>query len=238
MLISIVIPVHNEAENIGRLIGEINMVSLNQSYQIVIVDDASNDHTAAVLSDIKKDMPHLKIVRHKEKYGQSCAIVTGVEHAEGELIVTMDGDGQNDPADMAKLISTLLDHEACRMVVGHRKKRKDSTWRFISSKIANFVRGCLLKDNTPDTGCGLKAFYKFAFMDLPFFDHMHRFLPALISMQGGEVISVEVNHRKRMQGRSKYGTLDRLWVGLIDLMGVYWLCLRTRKLSDRKMTDD
>ncbi|MGD9158370.1 MAG: glycosyltransferase family 2 protein [Desulfobacteraceae bacterium] len=241
MLISIVIPVHNEADNIGKLISELKsslLPSKDLSYQIVIVDDASNDNTVIVLSEIKKQIPNLKIVRHKEKYGQSGAIVTGVEHAEGELIITMDGDGQNDPADIPKLISPLLFDGGKRcMVIGYRKNRKDSLWRIISSRVANAVRTFLLKDNTRDTGCGLKAFYRSSFIILPFFNHMHRFLPALFRMYGGEVISVEVNHRARIQGRSNYGTLDRLWAGLIDLMGVYWLCMRTRKISDREMID-
>jgi glycosyltransferase involved in cell wall biosynthesis len=237
MIISIVIPVHNEADNIGQLIGEIDMIPSNHSYEIVVVDDASHDNTPVVLSEIKQDMTNMKVIRHKEKQGQSGAIATGVEHSEGELIVIMDGDGQNDPADMPKIISTLLDNKSCRMVTGYRKKRNDSSWRIISSKIANSVRSYLLKDDTPDTGCGLKVTYRSAFMALPFFDHMHRFLPALIKMQGGDIISVEVNHRKRKHGKSNYGTLDRLWAGLIDLAGVYWLCLRTRKISDREKTN-
>jgi dolichol-phosphate mannosyltransferase len=238
VLISIIIPVHNEAENIGQLIGEIGMLSLNYSYQIVVVDDASYDNTYAVLSEIKMNMPHLKIIRHKEKYGQSAAIATGVAHADGELIVTMDGDGQNDPADIPGLISTLLSNKRCRMVVGYRKRRKDSYWRNITSKIANQVRSALLKDHTPDTGCGLKIFYKSSFTSLPFFDHMHRFLPALIQMQGGEVISEEVKHRTREHGKSNYGTLDRMWAGIIDLMGVYWLRLRSKKVLFREGADE
>ncbi|MBL0714800.1 MAG: glycosyltransferase family 2 protein [Desulfosarcina sp.] len=235
MLISIVIPVHNEADNIGRLIREISMLSLNHPYQIVCVDDASNDNTPVILSEIQKNMTNMKAIRHKEKYGQSGAIVTGVEHSEGELIATMDGDGQNDPSDIPKLISILLNNKTCRMVTGYRKKRTDSLWRVISSKIANSVRSFLLKDENPDTGCGLKVFYKSAFTALPLFDHIHRFLPALIKMQGGDVISVEVNHRERKFGISNYGTLDRLWAGLIDLTGVSWLRLRIKKISVREI---
>lgn len=238
MQISIVIPVHNEADNIGLLISEINMLPANLSCRTVVVDDASNDSTPEVLSEIKKGMTNLKVIRHKKKCGQSGAIVTGVENSEGELIVTMDGDGQNDPADIPKLIAALLNNEMCRMVIGFRKKRNDSLWRIFSSKTANSVRSFLLKDDTPDTGCGLKVFYRSAFMALPFFDHMHRFLPALIKMQGGEVVSVKVNHRERKKGKSNYGTLDRLWAGLIDLAGVYWLCLRTRQISAGKKIDD
>lgn len=239
MLISFVIPVHNEAGNIEQLIKEIILLASGYTYQIVVVDDTSTDTTAAVLSELKQEIANLKIVRHKAKHGQSGAIVTGVEQAEGELIVTLDGDGQTDPADIPKVISTLFKNNAtCRMVIGYRKNRKDSLWRIISSKTANYVRSSLLKDCTPDTGCGLKAFYKQTFTELPCFDHMHRFLPALIRMQGGEIISVEVNHRERRHGKSNYGTMDRLWAGLIDLMGVYWLCLRTRNISDREVVDE
>jgi len=238
MLISIVIPVHNEANNIRGLINEIKMLSLNYPYEIIVVDDGSNDNTFIVLSEIKKNTPQLKIIRHKERYGQSAAIITGVMHARGELIVTMDGDGQNDPSDIPKLISILLNDKTCRMVIGYRKKRNDSLWRIISSKIANYVRSFLLKDNVPDTGCGLKAFYKSDFMTFPLFDHMHRFLPVLIKMRGGNVISAEVNHRPRKYGRSSYGTLDRLWAGIIDLIGVYWLGLRSKKIFNREIIDD
>jgi len=234
MIVSIVIPVHNEADNIRPLIDEINTLPWNYAYEIVVVDDASRDNTPSVLSEAKRNVTNMKVIRHKEKQGQSGAIATGVEHSEGELIVIMDGDGQNDPADIPKLISTLLDNGTCRLVTGFRKKRNDSLWRIISSKTANSVRRFFLKDDTPDTGCGLKATYRAAFMALPFFDHMHRFLPALIKMQGGDIISVAVNHRERKHGKSNYGTLYRLWAGIIDLAGVYWLCLRTRKISDRE----
>lgn len=234
--ISIVIPAHNEADNIGTLIREIKQLKLDQPYEIIIVDDASSDDTYANVVKLKTEIPELRIIQHEGTYGQSAAVATGIAHAVGELIVTMDGDGQNNPADIPKLVSAILDSENknLRMVAGFRKKRNDSAWRILSSKIANSVRSFFLQDQTPDTGCGLKIFYRAAFIKLPFFDHMHRFLPALIQMQGGDVISIEVSHRARMHGTSNYGTLNRLWVGIIDILGVSWLRLRSKKVRISK----
>lgn len=234
--ISIVIPAHNEADNIGTLISEIKQLKLNQPYEIIIVDDASSDDTYANVLKLKADIPELRVIQHEGTYGQSAAVATGIAHAGGELIVTMDGDGQNNPADIPKLVSAILDSKNSNllMVAGFRKKRNDSAWRIISSKIANSVRSFFLRDQTPDTGCGLKVFYRSAFINLPFFDHMHRFLPALIQMQGGDVISIEVTHRARMHGTSNYGTLNRLWVGIIDILGVSWLRLRSKKVRIKK----
>jgi dolichol-phosphate mannosyltransferase len=234
--ISIVIPAYNEAENIGTLISEIKQLELNSVYEIIIVDDASSDDTYASTLTLKAAVPELRIIQHESTYGQSAAVATGVAHADGELIVTMDGDGQNNPADIPRLINALLSSKNAnlRMVAGFRKKRDDPPWRIISSKIANSVRSFFLRDQTPDTGCGLKVFYRSAFISLPFFDHMHRFLPALIQMQGGDVISVEVSHRARIHGTSKYGTLNRLWVGIIDIFGVFWLRLRSKKVHIRR----
>lgn len=234
--ISIVIPAHNEADNIGTLIREIKQLKLDQPYEIIIVDDASSDDTYANVVKLKSEIPELKIIQHEGTYGQSAAVATGIAHAGGELIVTMDGDGQNNPADIPTLVSALLNskNSNLRMVAGFRKKRDDSSWRIISSKIANSVRSFFLRDQTPDTGCGLKVFYRSAFINLPFFDHMHRFLPALIQMRGGDVISIEVTHRARIHGTSNYGTLNRLWVGIIDILGVSWLRLRSKKVNIRK----
>ncbi|MFZ4855425.1 MAG: glycosyltransferase family 2 protein [Desulfuromonadaceae bacterium] len=231
--ISIVIPAYNEADNIGPLIGEIVNLKLACPFEIIIVDDASSDETYANVLKMKADVQELRIIQHKQTSGQSASVATGIEYATGELIVTMDGDGQNNPADIPKMVAALLNsnNTKLRMVAGFRKKRDDSAWRIISSKIANSVRSFLLRDQTPDTGCGLKVFYRSAFLKLPFFDHMHRFLPALIQMRGGEVISIEVTHRARMRGISKYGTLDRLWVGIVDIIGVSWLRLRSKKVE-------
>ncbi|AWT59304.1 MAG: Dodecaprenyl-phosphate galacturonate synthase [Candidatus Moanabacter tarae] len=230
MRVSIVIPLHNEADNVAQLVSEIATLSLKSQFEIILVNDASFDETALVLSEMKLKIPHLKVISHSKKYGQSAAIATGVRYSQGELIATLDGDGQNDPADIPKLISVLENNQEFSMVAGYRRERHDSWWKISSSKIANLVRGFILRDNTPDAGCGLKVFYKTTFLALPFFDHMHRFLPALVQMQGGKVTSVEVSHRTRAHGRSNYGTWDRLWVGIIDLMGVRWLRLRSRKI--------
>ena len=233
MDVSMVIPVCNEAGNIGSLIDEIVMQFKSDSYEIVVVDDASKDNTATVLADLKQRHPQLNVITQKETYGQSIAIATGVHAAEADVIVTLDGDGQNDPADIPRLIAALSENKPCQMVVGHRKKRNDSFWRVLTSKIANSVRSTFLNDHTPDTGCGLKAFYKASFLTLPHFDHMHRFLPALIKMYGGEVMSVPVKHRMRLHGQSKYGTLDRLGAGLIDLVGVGWLRMRSKRFAKK-----
>ncbi len=233
--ISIVIPAHNEADNIGTLIREIKQLKLEQPYEIIIVDDASSDDTYATVVTLKAEIAELRVIRHEGTYGQSAAVATGIAHAVGELIVTMDGDGQNNPADIPTLVAAILgsENKNLRMVAGFRKKRNDSAWRILSSKIANSVRSFFLQDQTPDTGCGLKIFYRSAFINLPFFDHMHRFLPALIQMQGGDVISIEVSHRARMHGISNYGTLNRLWVGIIDILGVSWLRLRSKNVRIR-----
>jgi dolichol-phosphate mannosyltransferase len=231
--ISIVIPAYNEAENIGPLISEIVHINLEYPFEIIIVDDASSDDTYANVVSMKQEVQELRIIQHKNTSGQSASIATGIEYATGELIVTMDGDGQNNPADIPNMVAALINSKNTKlcMVAGFRKKRDDSSWRIISSKIANSVRSFFLRDQTPDTGCGLKVFYRSAFIKLPFFDHMHRFLPALIQMRGGEVISLEVTHRARMRGISKYGTLDRLWVGIIDIIGVSWLRLRSKRVE-------
>lgn len=230
MRVSIVIPLHNEADNVGQLVSEIVTLSLEGQFEIILVNDASLDETALILSEMKSKIPHLKIVSHREKYGQSAAIATGVRCSQGKIIATLDGDGQNDPSDIPKLISVLENSQEYSMVAGYRKERHDTSWKIISSKTANAVRGFFLSDDTPDAGCGLKVFYKATFLALPFFDHMHRFLPALVQMQGGKVTSVEVSHRTRAHGRSNYGTWDRLWVGIVDLIGVGWLRLRSKKI--------
>ena len=229
--ISIVIPAHNEADNIGSLVHEI--VATGLACEIVVVDDASTDDTHARLLSLKDSVPSLKVVQHAKSYGQSAAVATGIRHAAGDLIATMDGDGQNNPADVPRMVEAILksDNPNLKMVAGFRKKRDDPAWRIICSKTANSYRRFFLRDETPDTGCGLKVFYRSAFLQLPFFDHMHRFLPALIKMQGGDVISVEVSHRARTHGISKYGTLNRLWVGIVDIFGVCWLRMRAKNVK-------
>jgi dolichol-phosphate mannosyltransferase len=233
MEVSIVVPVHNEAENIVPLIDEI--VAAMQSataYEIIYIDDGSTDSTASVLNAALAVYPALTVLRHRHSCGQSTAIRTGVRAARYDVIATLDGDGQNDPADIPRLYDYFIkqreNNDRLWMVAGWRSKRHDSSWRLFSSWFANTVRSSLLGDNTPDTGCGLKLFLKDKFLDLPYFDHMHRFLPALIIRAGGAVVSESVNHRARAQGYSKYGTLDRLWAGITDLSGVIWLKRRAK----------
>lgn len=233
MEVSIVIPVHNEAENIVPLIDEIIAAMHGaKSFEIIYVDDGSTDSTGLMLIDALAHYPALKVLRHKNGCGQSTAICTGVKAAKHVVIATLDGDGQNDPADIPRLYEYFMQqrqvNERLWMVAGWRNKRNDSAWRLFSSWFANTVRSTLLGDNTPDTGCGLKLFLRDKFLCLPYFDHMHRFLPALIIRAGGQVVSEPVNHRARGLGYSKYGTLDRLWAGVTDLFGVIWLKRRAK----------
>ncbi|MGZ8185397.1 MAG: glycosyltransferase family 2 protein [Methylococcaceae bacterium] len=238
MKISIVVPVHNEADNIVSLLEEI-VIAMRpaEAYEIIYVDDGSNDLTAEVLKQALQSVKELRVIQHERSCGQSTAIYTGIKAANYPYIATLDGDGQNDPADIQRFYELLIHQQKninnLWMVAGWRNKRHDSAWRLFSSKVANAVRSGLLGDNTPDTGCGLKVFLREKFLILPYFDHMHRFLPALILRAGGQVISESVNHRARNQGYSKYGTLDRLGAGLIDLLGVIWLQKRV-KLAEAK----
>lgn len=233
MKISIVVPVYNEADNIVPLLDEIvDVMRSFEAYEIIYVDDGSNDRTSAVLSQALQDISVLRFIQHQFSCGQSTAIYTGIKAANYPLIATLDGDGQNDPADIPRLCEIFVQQRKSQanlwMVAGWRNKRHDSAWRLFSSKVANTVRAALLGDNTPDSGCGLKVFLRDEFLALPYFDHMHRFLPALILRAGGQVISKPVNHRSRANGYSKYGTLDRLGVGITDLLGVIWLQKRAK----------
>ena len=238
--ISVVVPVHNEEGNLAPLLCEIRQaLEGSRHYEIIYVDDGSTDDTLARLKQLSKDYPQLRILHHRRGCGQSTALLTGILAARGNAIVTLDGDGQNDPADIPRLYAALqeLEHEQpLAMVAGYRKRRQDTGWRKFSSKVANTVRGGLLQDQTPDTGCGLKVFSRELFLRLPYFDHMHRFLPALTKRAGGKVISVEVNHRPRLTGTSKYGTWHRLWVGIVDLFGVIWLQRRAQLASVEEIT--
>jgi len=232
MDISIVIPVYNEEESIGELINEITQALASKyKHEIIVVDDGSVDKTVGVLSKIKQELPTLRIIKHLQNSGQSTAIRTGVQYAKSAWITTLDGDGQNDPADIPNLYNELInnqDADPWLVVAGYRKKRKDTWLKRISSKYANGIRDKLLRDGTPDTGCGLKVFSRDSFLALPYFDHMHRYIPALFQRQGGRVVSIEVNHRHRTQGMSKYGFHNRLWVGIVDILGVRWLQNRAR----------
>ncbi len=241
MELSVVIPVLNEAGNVESLVKEIG-AALDGAveYEIVYVDDGSTDDTPERLAALRDQLPagRLRVLRHRRCYGQSAALHTGVEAARAPWIATLDGDGQNDPADIPKLLA-LRDGRPCdgkpcdgrprdapadlRLISSLRRKRRDSWSRRVSSRIANTVRQRLLHDRTSDTASGLKLFLRDAFLELPYFDHMHRFIPALMQRGGGGMLTVEVNHRPRGHGESKYGLHNRLWVGIVDLLGVMWL---------------
>jgi dolichol-phosphate mannosyltransferase len=231
--LSVVVPVKNEAENIEPLVREI-VAALSDlaDFEIVYVDDGSTDTTLAELKRLAAESPRLKIVRHQASCGQSTAVTSGVLASRFAWIATLDGDGQNDPGDIPSLLARLRaarPEENLHMLAGWRANRRDTWLRRASSKVANGVRSGLLKDATPDTGCGLKVFSRETFLRLPYFDHMHRFLPALVQRHGGRVESVVVNHRPRERGTSKYGLHNRLWVGIVDLFGVMWLIRRARR---------
>jgi dolichol-phosphate mannosyltransferase len=225
--LAVVIPCHNEVENLGPLVAEVHAALDGRvDYELICVDDGSSDGTARALRAARAEYPRLRILRHRNQCGQSSAVRSGVKAARALWIATLDGDGQNDPADIPRLFAVVQDPDCpadLRLVMGKRRKRIDSAAKRYASRIANSVRAWILRDDTPDSGCGLKLFRRDAFLDLPYFDHMHRFIPALIQRGGGAVHSVEVNHRPREGGRSHYGTLDRLWVGIPDLFGVMWL---------------
>jgi dolichol-phosphate mannosyltransferase len=229
--ISVVVPVHDEADNVAPLYEEIR-AALEGSlrFEAVFVDDASGDDTPARLRAIAARDPRLRVIHHRANCGQSAAILTGVRHARAPLIATLDGDRQNDPADIPRLWHAWRGcrHDGPVLVAGQRTRRQDTWVRRMSSRIANGVRGRILGDGTPDTGCGLKVFARDDFLALPWFDHVHRFLPALFRRAGGEVLLVPVHHRPRPTGRSHYGIHNRLWTGLVDLLGVAWLQRRAR----------
>jgi dolichol-phosphate mannosyltransferase len=221
--LSVVLPVYNEAGNLGPLVEEIERVLTRRlRFEVIVVDDGSGDGTPEEAAALTVTRPWLRIETHRRNRGQSAAIRTGVSSAAAPLIAVLDGDGQNDPADIPSLFAALALSDAA-MVVGERGQRQDNWIRRFSSRVANNIRGALLHDGIRDTGCGLKLFFRDAFLDLPAFDHMHRFLPALMQQRGRKVRSIPVNHRARRHGRSKYGLKNRLWAGIVDLLGVMWL---------------
>ena len=223
---AVVVPVCNEAENVEPLAREIAAAMTGRAYEMIFVDDGSTDETAMILMRLKASLPPLRVLRHSFRSGQSAAVASGVRAAQARWIATLDGDGQNDPADIPKLIAArdLPENRSVQLFMGNRTaSRKDTAFRRLQSRVANGVRSGLLGDGTPDTGCGIKLFLRDTFMELPRFDHMHRFLPALFQRQGSRVISVPVSHRERTRGTSKYGMFNRLWVGIVDIIGVMWL---------------
>jgi dolichol-phosphate mannosyltransferase len=233
--LSVVVAVRDEADNIVPLVEEIHAAleghTAVAAFEVVYVDDGSTDATPQRLAQAAGRFPRLRVLRHRRGCGQSAALATGVRAARYPWIATLDGDRQNDPADIPALLTRLAPGQrppALALLAGWRTTRHDSAVRKLSSRIANAVRGALLGDRTPDTGCGLKLFPREVFLRLPFFDHMHRFMPALFLREGLQVASVPVRHRPRVAGRSKYGIGNRLWVGLVDLLGVLWLQRRMK----------
>ena len=231
--LSVVVPVFNERDNVAPLVHEIPAALRGREprdggdFEIVYVDDNSRDDTLAVLQALKADVPELRVVHHVAQSGQSTAIRNGVKAARGEWIATLDGDGQNDPADIPKLIAMRAGSPGdVKMFAGWRVNRQDSGSKRWASKWANAIRARMLRDDTPDTGCGIKLFERAAFLELPHFNHMHRYLPALMQRAGFKTVSVPVNHRARSTGVSKYNNLNRALVGIADLRGVAWLIRR------------
>ena len=235
--LSVVVPVFNERDNIPPLLAEIAVALRGRAdFEIVYVDDASKDDSLAVLTQAKAAYPELRVIRHVTQSGQSTAIRNGVKAARGEWIATLDGDGQNDPADIPKLLAMRDESPAAiKLFAGWRVHRQDSASKRFGSRFANGLRKRLLHDDTPDTGCGTKLFERAAFLDLPYFDHMHRYLPALMQRAGWQVRSVPVNHRPRGTGVSKYNNLSRALVGIADLRGVGWLIRRSRRTSTEEI---
>ena len=235
--LSVVVPVFNEQDNIPPLLAEIVAALRGQvDFEVVYVDDASRDGSIAALTAAKATYPELRVIHHASQSGQSTAIRTGVKAARGTWIATLDGDGQNDPADIPKLLAMRAQSPAAiKLYAGWRVNRQDSGSKRWASRWANAIRSRLLRDETPDTGCGIKLFERAAFLDLPYFDHMHRYLPALMQRAGWQVRSVPVNHRPRAMGVSKYNNLNRALVGIADLRGVAWLIKRSRRTETREL---
>jgi dolichol-phosphate mannosyltransferase len=229
--LSVVVPVFNEEDNVGPLLREVvSALRGKVDFEAVFVDDDSKDGTLAALRALKSDTPELRVLHHVKQSGQSTAIRTGVKAARGAWIATLDGDGQNDPADIQKLLAARESADrAIKLFAGWRVDRRDSGSKRWASKWANKIRSGMLRDDTPDTGCGIKLFERDAFLDLPYFDHMHRYLPALMQRAGWKTVSVPVNHRPRSAGVSKYNNLNRALVGLRDLRGVAWLITRSKR---------
>ena len=222
------IPAKNEAANLPGLLNEIHRALEGQSFEVIVVDDGSTDATPELLRGLKRtQFPRLRILRNHHSLGQSTALYHAAHAARGRWLATLDGDGQNDPADIPAMLALVRDG-GVQLVAGHRVHRRDSASKRWASRFANRLRSRLLRDGTPDTGCGLKLIDRAAFLRLPYFDHMHRFIPALIQRQQGRVVIHPVNHRPRLAGVSNYGNLDRALVGMLDLFGVWWLIRRSR----------
>jgi glycosyltransferase involved in cell wall biosynthesis len=232
--VSVVVPVRNEAGNIAPLVNEIAAALQGRwPFEVVYVNDGSSDGTEAELKRLKEQWPWLRQIKHARSCGQSAAVRTGVAAARAAVVVTIDGDGQNDPAFIPRLIEVLLaGAPRVGLIAGQRVGRKASAFKKFQSRIANGVRGAILRDGTRDTGCGLKAFHRELFLALPYFDGLHRFLPALVKREGRDIGYVDVVDRPRLTGTSNYGMWDRLWIGILDLAGVWWLIRRKRSVPE------
>ncbi len=228
--VSIVVPVRNEAGNVAPLIAEIAAALDGRwRYEIIYVNDGSTDATAERLAEIMKQRANLRRIDHAISSGQSAAVRTGVRAARGAIVATLDGDGQNDPAFLPDLIAAIQDGGGrIGLAAGQRIGRKDTGFKKLQSRVANGVRNAILRDGTRDTGCGLKAFRRDVFLIMPYFDGLHRFLPALVRREGYDIAYVDVIDRPRHSGVSNYGFFDRLWIGIMDLAGVWWLIRRKK----------
>ncbi|MGE7955685.1 glycosyltransferase family 2 protein [Pseudomonas sp. NPDC089530] len=230
--LSVLIPAKNEAQNLPDLLQEVRQALHGESFEVIVVDDGSTDDSAARLLALKQSgYWQLRILSHDRSLGQSTSIYHAAQAAQGTWLATLDGDGQNDPADIPGMLAIVRGPHCpgdLKLIAGHRVNRRDTASKRWASRFANKLRGHLLKDRTPDTGCGLKLIEREAFLRLPYFDHMHRFIPALIQRHRGRMRVHPVNHRPRGAGVSKYGNLDRALVGILDLVGVWWLIRRTR----------
>jgi dolichol-phosphate mannosyltransferase len=236
IFVSVLIPAKNEANNLVPLIEEIRVALAGERYEIIVVDDGSTDTTLQELGQIRNGgLSELRILHHDRSLGQSTSLYHAAQAARGQWLATLDGDGQNDPADIPGMLALVRGQHGVadlQLVAGHRVNRRDTASKRWASRFANGLRRRLLRDDTPDTGCGLKVIERAAFLRLPYFDHMHRFIPALIQRQNGRMVVHPVNHRARTAGVSKYGNLDRALVGILDLFGVWWLIKRTRLNTD------
>jgi dolichol-phosphate mannosyltransferase len=232
MELTVIVPVRDEAGNLRPLMEEIHAALDGvMDYEVVFIDDGSRDGSRAEITAMVKTDPRVRLLVHEKGSGKTRALINGIKAARGPVIVTIDGDRQDDPQDIPKFWAKMTaggEPDLNLALSGWRTKRKDSKWKWFISRIANRIRAWLLGDNTPDSGCGFKMFPRDAFLELPRFDNMHRFLPALFKKYGCRLDVQEVNHRPRAEGRSKYGTLDRAWASFWDLMGVIWLQRRTR----------
>jgi len=229
--VSVIVPVFNEAGNIGLLAKEIASSLQDKDFELIVVNDFSTDGTLAELKDLRVEIPQLRILSHEKNAGQSRAIRTGAMHAKGKILCMLDGDGQNVPSDLPNLLAHLQRKDAPKqlvMVGGVRQKRQDTFSKRLGSKLANAIRGAILADGTEDTGCGIKAIDRNTYLSLPFFDHQHRYIPALVQRDGLLVEFLPVQHRSRNSGTSKYSNFGRLLVAFRDLLGMKWLQARAK----------